>query len=116
MRGLDSCEKCIHRSICQSLYDIHDFYVSTGSILRVLKQGSGIRGKAYELLADNCKHYNDKNIKTPQIWVEIIGKVPLIDFYGVHKDSKYQPAPTYNICRLFKLSLSNPFRYLYKLC
>lgn len=63
MKGIDSCEKCVHSPVCQSLNDIHDFYVSTKSMLRVLKQGGSIIGKAYELLADNCKYYNDKNIE-----------------------------------------------------
>ena len=30
----------------------------------------------------------NRNIKTPEIWGEITGKVPVIDFYGVHKNSK----------------------------
>jgi hypothetical protein len=33
--------------------------------------------------ADNCK-----KIKTPRIWVGIIGKALLIDPYGVHEDAK----------------------------
>jgi hypothetical protein len=50
-------------------------------------------------LPDNCWSFiNGKDIKTPAIWVEIIGRIPLIDFYGLHKDSKYQPDPTYKNC------------------
>lgn len=50
-------------------------------------------------LPDNYWSYiNGKNIKTPQIWIEIIGKVPLVD---LNKDSKYQSSSKYqNYSRL----------------
>jgi hypothetical protein len=46
----------------------------------------------YQVSTLNLTSFNGKNIKIPQIWVEIIGKIPLIDFYRLHKDSKEQDA------------------------
>ena len=60
----------------------------------------------YQVSTLNLTSFNGKNIKTPQIWIEIIGKVPSIDLYGVLKDGKYQPAPTYNNCSLLRYVLT----------
>jgi hypothetical protein len=55
-------------------------------------------------LPDNYWSFiNGKNIKTPQIWIEIIGKVPLIDF---HKDSKFQPVSTHKNYSLLRYVLT----------
>lgn len=60
MRGIDSCTICMHYPVCECRKDIGSFYSTTSSITSILDIGI-MWDKIFDLAAENCKFYNDKN-------------------------------------------------------